>query len=81
MRLQGTPLIVALLFTSFLGGVCGGALVAASVVTVRAQGGQAVTTTQLKRARPGWSVASCPGRSRRATDGLTLVLRLGWTGA
>ena len=47
MRLQGTPLIVALLFTSFLGGVCGGALVAASVVTVRAQGGQAVTTTQL----------------------------------
>ena len=47
MRVQGTPLIAAVLFTSFLGGVCGGALVASSGVTVRAQGAPIVTTTQL----------------------------------
>lgn len=52
MRFQGTPLIVALLCTSFLGGVCGGALVASSVVTVRAQGAQVVTTTQVNVVDP-----------------------------
>ena len=52
MRFQGTPLIVSLLCTSFLGGVCGGALVASSVVTVRAQGAQVVTTTQVNVVDP-----------------------------
>ncbi len=47
MCFQRTPLFAAILLMSFLGGVCGGALVASSVVTVRAQGAQVVTTTQL----------------------------------
>ena len=47
MRVQGIPFIAAMLFTSFLGGVCGGALVTSTAVTVRAQGAQVVTATQV----------------------------------
>ena len=47
MCFQRTSLFAAMLLVSFLGGVCGGALVASSVVTVRAQGSAVVTTTQL----------------------------------
>ena len=52
MRFQGTPLVAAMLFLSFLGGVCGGALVTWSAVTVRAQGAQVVTATQVNVVNP-----------------------------
>jgi hypothetical protein len=47
MHLQGTHLVAVMLFVSFLGGVCGGALVTSPTVTVRAQGAQVVTATQV----------------------------------
>ncbi len=47
MHLQGTHLVAVMLFVSFLGGVCGGALVTSTTVTVRAQGAQVVTATQV----------------------------------
>ena len=47
MHLQGTHLVAVILFVSFLGGVCGGALVTSPIVTVRAQGAQVVTATQV----------------------------------
>lgn len=47
MRFQRTSLFVAVMFTSLLGGLCGGALVASSVVAVGAQGAQVVTATQV----------------------------------
>lgn len=66
MRFQGMPFVVAMVCGSFLGGLCGGALVASSVATVGAQGPQVVTTTQVNLVDPdGQLRAILAGRDER----------------
>lgn len=64
--------IAAMVSTSFLGGLVGGALVQSSVSTVRAQGTGAVTTTQVNLVDPdGQLRAVLSGRDERRMASLS----------